>query len=109
MARKNDSKSRTQIVTPRKRRIANPRNPARESIKLEDITGALSAFVKPVAIVAVVVLLIVGYNALASSKAFQLRRVIVADISGSLRDDVEQTVRRVVNQQSIPEVDLGSV
>jgi cell division septal protein FtsQ len=109
MAKRKDPKSRAQVVVPRTRRIPHPRTETRKRIKPGDIVAALSAFVKPIAAVLAIALIIAGYNALASSNAFQLRRVIIADVAGPLRDDVEQTVRRMVGETGMLEVDLASV
>jgi hypothetical protein len=56
-----------------------------------------------------IVLVIVGYNALASSRLFELRRVTVSDASPELRADIEQAVRRVVGQSKLLDVDLAAV
>jgi hypothetical protein len=65
--------------------------------------------VGPILIVAVVVLLIVGYNTLANSRLFLLRRVTISDGSPQLRAEVEQAVRRVVGQNRLMEVDLSAL
>jgi len=67
------------------------------------------AFAKPAAMLAVLVLAIVGYNVMASSRLFQLRRVTVSDASPALRTDVEQAVRRMVGQNRLLDVDLAAL
>jgi hypothetical protein len=68
---------------------------------------AAVTFAKPAALLAVLVIAIVGYNAMAGSRLFQLRRVIVSDASSALRGDVEQAVRRTVAQNRLLDVDLA--
>ncbi|HYV07635.1 MAG TPA: FtsQ-type POTRA domain-containing protein [Blastocatellia bacterium] len=70
---------------------------------------AAMAFAKPAAMLAVLVLAIVGYNVMASSRLFQLRRVTVSDASPALRTDVEQAVRRMVGQNRLLDVDLAAL
>ncbi|HWN98093.1 MAG TPA: FtsQ-type POTRA domain-containing protein [Blastocatellia bacterium] len=65
------------------------------------------AFAKPAGLLAALVVVIVGYNAMASSRLFQLRRITVSDASAPLRADVEQAVRRVVGQSRLLDVDLA--
>ena len=67
------------------------------------------AFAKPAAMLAVLVLAIVGYNVMASSRLFQLRRITVSDASPTLRTDVEQAVRRLVGQNRLLDVDLAAL
>jgi hypothetical protein len=109
MPKRNDSRTRSQVVTPRRRKITNRRSDTKARLKVADIAAAMSAFVKPVAIVLAIVLVIVGYNVLAGSRAFQLRRVTVADVSGGLRDEVEQTVRRAIGQNGLLDVELSGI
>jgi hypothetical protein len=55
------------------------------------------------------VFVILGYNALASSRLFELHRVTVSDADAALRADIEQTVRRMVGQSSLLAIDLATV
>jgi hypothetical protein len=64
---------------------------------------------KPAALLAALLLAIVGYNAMAGSRLFQVRRVVVSEASEPLRADVEQTVRRVVGQSRLLDIDLASL
>jgi hypothetical protein len=109
MANRKESRVRNQVVTPRKRRIQSQRPPARKPVKAGDVVRSLAAFAKPVALVLGVVLILVAYHALAGSAAFQLKRVNVADAGPSLREEVEQAVRRAVGQSGLLEVNLVAV
>jgi hypothetical protein len=106
---KSQPKSRGQVITPRARKIPNPRREPPRRINIGEIFGSVLAFAKPIAIVLVVIGLIVGYNVVASSRAFLLRQVSVADAAPSLRDEVEQTVRRVVGQNPLLETELSLI
>jgi hypothetical protein len=55
------------------------------------------------------VLVILGYNALASSRLFELHRVTISDASPGLRADIEQAVRRAVGQSRLLDVNLANV
>lgn len=66
-------------------------------------------FIKPAAILVMVVLMIAGYNALASSRLFELRRITVSDAGPDLRAEVEQAVRRAVGQSKLLDIDLAAV
>src|SRR5262249_37736285 len=96
MSRIKDKKERQQVITPRARKVRRARVEKRRVIKLGDVIAAVSSFAKPIALVTGVVLLIVAYNVLANSRAFQLRTVTIVDAAPSVRDDVDQIVRRIV-------------
>src|SRR5438128_4805511 len=101
---------RNQVVTPRSsRRLYGTRSRRRSTIDLRRVFSIAGSFVGPILIVAVVVLLIVGYNTLANSRLFLLRRVTISDGSPQLRAEVEQAVRRAVGQNRLMEVDLSAL
>lgn len=104
-----EPRSRTQVITPRGRRVERrgPRQSALLSVRKTLRTAMTLA--RPAAFFAAIVLAIVGYNAMASSRLFQVRRVVVSEASDALRADVEQTVRRVVGQSRLLDVDLASL
>ena len=52
------------------------------------------------------VLLILGYNVLASSKLFQLHRITIADAEPAVQSEIEQMIRRSIGQSSLMDVDL---
>lgn len=104
-----EQRSRTQVVTPRGRRVQ--RRGPRQSVFLsvrKTVRTALT-LARPAALLAAVVLAIVGYNAMASSRLFQVRRIVVSDASDQLRADVEQTIRRVVAQNRLLDIDLAGL
>src|SRR5262249_6397805 len=98
-----------QVITPRARKVSRARVEKRRVIKPSEVIAAVSSFAKPIALVTGVVLLIVAYNVLASSRAFQLRTVTIVDAAPSVRDDVEQAVRRIVGATGLLEMDLAAV
>ena len=107
---RDDSKMRNQVVTPRSsRRLHRARSRRRSAIDLRRVFMIATSLVGPVAIVAAVILVIVGYNTLASSRLFLLRRVTISDGSPQLRAEIEQAVRKAVGQARLMEVDLSSV
>ena len=103
-----EPKSRAQVVTPRGSRRVQRRGPRQSALlSVRKALRAGAAFVRPAVLLAALVVAIVGYNAMASSRLFQLRRVTVSDASPALRADVEQAVRRTVGQNRLLEVDLA--
>ncbi|MFY9609916.1 MAG: FtsQ-type POTRA domain-containing protein [Blastocatellia bacterium] len=104
-----EPRSRAQVVTPRGRRVQRrgPRQSALLSVR-KTLRTAMT-FARPAAFLAAIVLAIVGYNAMANSRLFQVRRVTVSDASDPLRASVEQTVRRAVGQSRLLDVDLASL
>lgn len=103
-----EPKSRAQVVTPRGSRRVQRRGPRQSALlSVRKALRAAWAFATPAALLAALVLVIVGYNVMASSRMFQLRRVTVSDASAPLRADVEQAVRRAVGQNRLLDVDLA--
>jgi hypothetical protein len=96
------------VVTPRGSRRVQRRGPRQSPLlSVRKALRAGATFARPAALLAALVLAIVGYNAMASSRLFQLRRVTVSDASSGLRADVEQAVRRMVGQNRLLDVDLA--
>ena len=107
---KNDPKVRNQHVAPRaSRRIDRTRSRGRSSIDVRRIFRTAAAFAGPVAVLIAVVLLVLGYNALANSRLFLLHRVTVSDAGSALQADIEQMIRRGVGQTRLMEVDLSAL
>jgi hypothetical protein len=80
IASKDEPRGRTQIVTPRSsRRLDRTRSRRRSVIDLGRIFSTAAAFARPAAVLVALVLLILGYNALAGSKLFLLHRVTISD------------------------------
>jgi len=110
MNSKDEPKVRNQVVTPRSsRRLDRTRSRRRSAIDLEKILRTAATFVRPAAGLLVVVLVILGYNALADSKLFLLNRVTINDAGPALQADIEQVIRRSVGQTRLMEVDLSEL
>jgi hypothetical protein len=103
------SDSTRQIVTRRAHR--NDRSRYRRSRRgaITSAIGFAIDYAKPLAVVATLLFLILGYRVVAGSSLFELKRVNVAGASDSLRPQVEQAVRRAVNGAQVLEIDLGAV
>lgn len=105
-----EPRSRAQVVTPRGSRRVQRRGPRQSSLlSVRKALRASLTFARPAALLAAIVVAIVGYNAMASSRLFQLRRITVSDASNALRADVEQAVRRTVAQNRLLDVDLAGL
>ena len=105
-----EPKSRAQVVTPRGSRRVQRRGPRQSGfLSIRKALRAAMTFATPAALLAVLVLAIVGYNVMASSRMFQLRRITVSDASPALQADVEQAVRRAVGQNRLLDVDLAAL
>jgi hypothetical protein len=110
IASKDEPKVRTQIVTPRSsRRLDRTRSRRRSAIDLGKIFSTAATFARPAAVLVALVLVIVGYNALADSKLFLLHRVTISDAGSALQADIEQMIRRTVGQTKLMEVDLSGL
>jgi POTRA domain, FtsQ-type len=107
---KNEPRARNQVVTPRtSRRLDRARSHNRGPIDLRRIFRTGAAFARPAAALVAIVLLVLGYNALASSQLFLLHRVTVSDAEPALRADIEQIIRRTVGQTRLMDVDLSAL
>jgi hypothetical protein len=110
VAQRSEPRVRAQVVTPRSsRRVSKTHSRQKSAINIGKFFESAVAFIKPAAILIAIVLMIVGYNALASSRLFELRHVTVSDASPDLRAEVEQTVRRAVGQSKLLDVDLATL
>jgi cell division septal protein FtsQ len=68
-----------------------------------------ATLVKPAAVIVVLVLVFVGYRALVGSRLFELHRVIVNDASPDLSAHIEQTVKRLVGETRLLNIDLAAL
>src|SRR5262245_3116187 len=110
IAPKNEPKVRNQVVTPRgSRRLDRTRSRRGSIFDFAKIFSAAATFVRPAAVVVAIVLVIVGYNTLAGSQLFVLRRVTVSDAAPPLSAEIEQMIRRTVGQTKLMEIDLSSL
>lgn len=108
IASKDEPKVRNQIVAPRpSRRLDRTRSRRRSAIDLGKIFSTAATYAKPAAVLVALVLVILGYNALAESKLFQLHRVTVSDAGSALQADIEQMIRRNVGQTKLMDIDLA--
>jgi POTRA domain, FtsQ-type len=78
-------------------------------LRLSERFKTAAVFVKPAVGLITVVLLIIGYNALAGSRLFDLHQVSVSEVSPALQSEIEQTVRRAVGQTKLLDVNLTMV
>ena len=110
IASKDEPKARTQIVTPRSsRRLDRTRSRRRSAIDLGRVFSTAATLARPAAVLVALVLVIVGYNALADSKLFLLHRVTISDAGSALQAEIEQLIRRTVGQTKLMEVDLAGL
>jgi POTRA domain, FtsQ-type len=68
-----------------------------------------AVLVKPAVILITIALLIVGYNALAGSRLFDLHYVSVSQASPAVQGEIEQAVRRAVGQTKLLDVNLSAL
>jgi hypothetical protein len=112
VAQKSEPRARVQVVTPRtSRKINNTRSRKSKagSVNIGKAFKSAARLARPAALLAVVVLMVVGYKALANSRLFEVRAVEVINASPAVSHDVEQVVRRAVGQTKLLNVDLNSV
>jgi POTRA domain, FtsQ-type len=110
VAQRSEPRVRAQVITPRSsRRVSRPLSRRKGAINIGKFFESAASFAKPAAILLAVVLMVMGYNVLASSRLFELRRVTVSDVGPELRADIEQAVRRAVGQSKLLDVDLATV
>lgn len=97
-------------MTPRApRRLQQSRSRSGGGLRLGERFKSAAVFVKPAVGLLVIVLLIVGYNALAGSRLFDLHHVSVSQASPALQTEIEQTVRRMVGQMKLLDVNLTTL
>src|SRR5262245_54918495 len=100
MAPKNGQKvQRNQVVTPRdSRRLDKSKARRRSAIDFVKFFRTAMSFARPTAVLLIVVLVVLGYNALANSRLFLLRKVTVSEANTTLVTEIEQLIRRSVGQ-----------
>lgn len=107
---KNDQRVRNQVVTPRaSRRLDRTRSSRKSAIHFGKMFRIAATFARPAALLAGIVLVILGYNVLAGSRLFVLHRVTVSDAGPALGADIEQMIRRSVGQTRLMDVDLPAL
>lgn len=90
------------------RRVDRLRRRSR-TIDLRRLVAVAGGFAKPGAVVAVLLLGVVGYNSLAGSRLFALGEVEVLGASESLKPEVEDAVRRAVARSGLLDLDLTAL
>jgi hypothetical protein len=101
---------RAQVVTPRaSRRLNQARARKQGAFDIGKFFQTAAGFIKPAVVVIAIALLIVGYNAMANSRLFDLHNVTVSDASPALQTEVEQLVRRIVGTTKLLDVDLAAI
>lgn len=109
-AQKSEPRARAQVVTPRSsRRVNKVRSRQKGGVGVGEFLKSAGAFAKPAVILVAIALLILGYNALASSRLFELKHITVSDVSPALQEDVKQAVQDVVKQSKLLDIDLKAV
>lgn len=108
VAQRSESRVRNQVITPRARRIDQVRSRRKGGASAEVLKTA-ATFVKPAAVIAVLVILFVGYKTLVGSRLFELHHVFVHDANPELSGNVEQAVRRMVGETRLLSVDLAAL
>jgi cell division septal protein FtsQ len=98
-----------QVVARRKPRRGAARPQPRSRADLSDLLRSARFFAKPAAVLVVGASLIIGYNALASSRLFEVKKIEVSGASAPLASDVENVVRRAVGQAKLLDVDLATI
>jgi POTRA domain, FtsQ-type len=96
-------------VTPRAPRRLQQSRSRGSSLRLGERLKAAAVLVKPAVILITIALLIVGYNALAGSRLFDLHYVSVSQASPALQGEIEQVVRRAVGQTKLLGVNLTAL
>jgi hypothetical protein len=76
---------------------------------LRSLLGSSGFLIKPGLAVVGLIILVIGYNALADSRMFEITRLELTDVTPDLRADVEQVVRRTVSQTRLLSVDLPAL
>ena len=112
VAQKSEPRARAQVVTPRTSRKINKARSRKSKAGTANVGKAFKSaaqLAKPAALLAVVVVMVVGYKALANSSLFEVRAIEVGNASPAVSQDVEQVVRRAVGQTKLLAVDLGMV
>lgn len=111
-AQKSEPRTRAQVVTPRTSRKINKTRSRKSKAGAANIGNAFKSaatLAKPAALLAVVVVMIVAYQALANSHLFEVRAIEVSNAGPALAQDVEQVVQRAVGKTKLLGVDLGSI
>ena len=107
-AQKGEPRVRNQIVTPRSsRRLDRMRTRRRRSVDLAKMFRTAVLFARPIGVIVAILLLLLGYNALAGSRLFLLHRVMVNDAAPPLGAEIEQMIRKAVGQTGLMNVDLS--
>jgi len=112
VAQKSEPRARAQVVTPRTSRKINKARSRKSKAGAANIGKAFKSaatLARPAALLVGIVLVIVGYKALANSPLFEVRAIEVTNAGPALAQDVEQVVRRSVGQSKLLNVDLASV
>lgn len=104
-----ESGIRNQVVTRRTRRIDKSRYKRSQPGSLRNLIGFMIAYARPGMTLLSLLVLVLAYNLLVSSQLFEMKRLVIAGAGDSLRTEVEQTVRRVVNGAKLLEIDLESL
>jgi hypothetical protein len=110
VAQRSEHRARAQVVTPRSsRRVGKTRARRKGAINVGKFFKAARVFARPAAVLAASVVMILGYNAMASSRLFELHNIAISDARSALREEIEQAVRRAVGQSKLLDIDLATL
>jgi cell division septal protein FtsQ len=107
IAQRSEPKGRAQVVAPRAPRRLQQSRSRGSSVRLGERLKSAAVLVKPAVVLITIALLIVGYNALAGSRLFDLHYINVSQASPALQTEIEQAVKRAVGQTKLLDVNLA--
>ncbi|MFL6277526.1 MAG: cell division protein FtsQ/DivIB [Blastocatellia bacterium] len=106
-AQRSEPRGRAQVVAPRAPRRLQQSRSRGSSVRLGERLKSAAVLVKPAVVLITIALLIVGYNALAGSRLFDLHYINVSQASPALQTEIEQAVKRAVGQTKLLDVNLA--
>ncbi|PYP84716.1 MAG: hypothetical protein DMF61_19030 [Blastocatellia bacterium AA13] len=104
-----DSKKRSQVVTPRKRRPKAGASRRSGAMNANYFFASPALLMKIGGVLALILIAFIGYRWLVGSGTFSLHRVRVTGASAGLTAEIEQTVRKASAQTSVADLDLTSL
>ncbi|HKQ04233.1 MAG TPA: FtsQ-type POTRA domain-containing protein [Blastocatellia bacterium] len=109
IAQRGEPRGRAQVVAPRAPRRLQQSRSRGSRARLGERLKSAAVLVKPAVVLITIALLIVGYNALAGSRFFELHYINVSQASPALQAEIEQTVKRAVGQTKLLDVSLAAL
>lgn len=110
IGQRTDRRVRSQVVASRKpRRAGKPQARASKPLDWKKIYRVAALLAKPAALLVALVLLFVGYRAIAGSKLFELKRVEVSASQKDLQSQIEQVARKAAGGDRLLDIDLTKI